>query len=347
MEIPDQLRNKHQADRPSSNKYVRCFVAMSLQQSAEDADKVFQVHIKPTLKRLSIRAFRIDEIEHSGNIDSRILREIDASDLLLADLTYARPSVYFEAGYAEGKGLNVILTCRKDHLSPASSQDLSVHFDLNHRKIIDWSGVSDRTFSKRLESHVRAVARPAFATKRRSSENARHQAEFAKLPVKARLGSIFNAGRKLLQSAGFKEEADDSEEVLTRRTENLIWTGSRKLNNGETQNVVFWTLERYPLGGGGISLIQAWSMNALRGLPMDGPGSGHLIMPVLRPVPRARLESQFPDFVPREKESVVTLIHVFDEGQRSPWRLYVHVVQGVRSVNECRAGVRTIIADMD
>src|SRR5262249_23542867 len=133
-----------------AERFLRCFVAMIIRKNS-DADKLYRKRIRPTLRRIKIRAFRIDEIEHGENIDERILTEIGRSDLLLADLTYARPSVYFEAGFAMGKELTVLLTCRSDHFSPSPDSDLHVHFDINHRKIIEWSDPNDSTFSKRLE----------------------------------------------------------------------------------------------------------------------------------------------------------------------------------------------------
>jgi nucleoside 2-deoxyribosyltransferase len=76
---------------------LRCFVAMAFGQ--EDTD--------------GINAQRVDRIEHNDKIDTKIISEIEAADLVTADLTYARPSVYFEAGYAQ-RAIPVIFTARPD-----------------------------------------------------------------------------------------------------------------------------------------------------------------------------------------------------------------------------------------
>jgi nucleoside 2-deoxyribosyltransferase len=77
---------------------LRCFVAMAFGQ--KDTDAIFRA-LRKTLGPLGVNAQRVDRIEHNDNIDTRIISEIEAADLVIADLTYARPSVYFEAGYAQ------------------------------------------------------------------------------------------------------------------------------------------------------------------------------------------------------------------------------------------------------
>jgi hypothetical protein len=77
---------------------LRCFVAMAFGQ--KDTDAIFKI-LRKTLGPLGINAQRVDRIEHNDSIDTKIISEIEAADLVIADLTYARPSVYFEAGYAQ------------------------------------------------------------------------------------------------------------------------------------------------------------------------------------------------------------------------------------------------------
>ena len=81
---------------------LRCFVAMAFGQ--KDTDAIFRA-LRKTLGPLGVNAQRVDRIEHNDNIDTRIISEIEAADLVIADLTYARPSVYFEAGYAHLLGI--------------------------------------------------------------------------------------------------------------------------------------------------------------------------------------------------------------------------------------------------
>ena len=76
---------------------LRCFVAMAFDHKATDA--IFKI-LRKTLGPVGINAQRVDRIEHNDNIDTKIISEIEAARMVIADLTYARPSVYFEAGYA-------------------------------------------------------------------------------------------------------------------------------------------------------------------------------------------------------------------------------------------------------
>jgi nucleoside 2-deoxyribosyltransferase len=169
-----------------------------------DVENVYRQQIRPSLRRLGVRVIRIDEVEHSDNIDERILREIDASDIVVADLTHARPSVYFEAGYAVKAGVPVIYTCRKDHLSPKSPNDPRVHFDVNHRKIIHWSGRDDESFSRRLQRHLTVVAKPIRDQKQKDAKLEREAIHFGALSQLDRLRAIATTAGRVLGSSDFE-----------------------------------------------------------------------------------------------------------------------------------------------
>jgi nucleoside 2-deoxyribosyltransferase len=51
---------------------------------------------------MKIEPLRVDQIEHNDDIDDKIIELIKKCDFCIADLTYARPSVYYEAGYVYG-----------------------------------------------------------------------------------------------------------------------------------------------------------------------------------------------------------------------------------------------------
>jgi hypothetical protein len=88
-------------------------------------------------------------------------------DVKKADLTYSRPSVYFEAGYAQ-RVVPVIYTVRRDHFKFKADDpngNLKVHFDLQMRNIIDWSSASDKRFPVRLRSRVTKVVLPILLEK--------------------------------------------------------------------------------------------------------------------------------------------------------------------------------------
>lgn len=143
---------------------LRCFVAMAFDQP--DTDAVFTA-IDTTLKPMRIKAIRVDRVEHNDDIDDRIISEIKDADFAIADLTYARPSVYFEAGFAH-RSIPVIYTVRSDHFKPKANDpngNLRVHFDLQMKNIISWKEPNDIFFQKRLRSRLSKVIAPLLRQK--------------------------------------------------------------------------------------------------------------------------------------------------------------------------------------
>lgn len=113
-----------------------------LRIGASDVDKLFDEAIAPATRECGLQAKRVDLTEGRETINERILQLIDGSNLVIADLSYERQNCYFEAGYAQGKGIPVIYMARKDHdprRSGRKANDPRVHFDLDAHKITYWS----------------------------------------------------------------------------------------------------------------------------------------------------------------------------------------------------------------
>ncbi len=133
-----------QASRPT------CFVAMAFDH--DDTDSLYDQQILPTLRRLGIRFVRIDRRQSNDDVNIQIMEQLQSADFCITDLTYARPSAYFEAGFAQ-RSTPVIYTVRRDHLSRAQPDHLRVHFDLQMKPIIPWKSPSDSSFANRLEKN--------------------------------------------------------------------------------------------------------------------------------------------------------------------------------------------------
>jgi hypothetical protein len=72
------------------------FVLMPFDAAFDDA---YKLGIKDTAEQLGIRAERVDEqIFHKENILERVYSQIDAADLIIADLTGRNPNVFYETG---------------------------------------------------------------------------------------------------------------------------------------------------------------------------------------------------------------------------------------------------------
>ena len=136
------------------NRKPICFIAMAF--GREDTDLFYERQILPTLKKNNVSPVIINRRVSNDDINVQIIEQLERADFCIADLTYTRPSVYFEAGFAQ-RSIPVIYTVRKDHLLEGQPEDLRVHFDLKMKPIIDWENPNDSTFSKRLERRIKST----------------------------------------------------------------------------------------------------------------------------------------------------------------------------------------------
>ena len=110
------------SDPSTSSKFlpgegpVRVFVAMSFREEEEPAlVDYWQAMLRAADQaRREFKLIRLDEVEGDYDIVDRIYKEIDASHIVIADLTLSPPNVYLEIGYARGREKLVIQTCRYD-----------------------------------------------------------------------------------------------------------------------------------------------------------------------------------------------------------------------------------------
>jgi hypothetical protein len=214
------------------SRKLKCFVAMAFERT--DTDAIYGRSIEPCLNKLSVKPIRVDRIEHNDDIDDKILEELEDCALAVVDLTYARPSVYFEAGYAQRK-VPVIYTARKDHFRPKPDDEFGtfrVHFDLQMRNIIGWRSPSDKSFPKRLFSRIRYVIRPLLKDRKRSESISKEMTEFGALSPRDKAQAIKQTVASALSSAGYKARKRDSEDSNTsyreRGEDSAAWTGRAK-----------------------------------------------------------------------------------------------------------------------
>ncbi len=142
--LPDGYIHLSSMQRNSSNS-TKGFVAMSFDEGLREIySNGFQVGILGA----GYEPVRMDAVEHINKIDDEIIKQINSSKFLVADFTGHKGGVYFEAGYALGRGLPIFWTCSKEHME-------KLHFDIRQFNCIDWSTLSE--LAKRLQARIEAV----------------------------------------------------------------------------------------------------------------------------------------------------------------------------------------------
>ena len=182
------------------DKSLKCFIAMAF--GKEDTDMFFDNLLLPTLITNNIVPVIINRIESNLDLNIQIYNQIRKCDFCIADLTYARPSVYFEAGYAQ-RNNPVIYTVRKDHLHKGQTENLRVHFDLQMKNLITWDDPFDQSFSSRLEKRIKGTIQDQWLKlKEEESKKAQEEREFLALSVYERLSIIRKTVIKFLKEKG-------------------------------------------------------------------------------------------------------------------------------------------------
>jgi hypothetical protein len=113
-----------------------CFVAMSF---SEELRSIYDEAVAPAIRESGFEPLKIDDevsITSEQTINDAILAAIKKSKFTIADFTQHKAGVYFEAGYALGRGHKVIYTCQKDDIGNA-------HFDTRNYPHIVWKDAVD------------------------------------------------------------------------------------------------------------------------------------------------------------------------------------------------------------
>ena len=121
------------------------FIAMWFNESVNDA----RLAIEKGISAAGYKPFRVDQKEHNNKIDDEIIAGIRGSKFLVADLTGHRGGVYYEAGFAQGLGLEVIWLCRK-------SDEEKRHFDIRQYNCIFWEPDKLPELTRALQKRIEA-----------------------------------------------------------------------------------------------------------------------------------------------------------------------------------------------
>lgn len=112
----------------------------------EHLDSAYRGVIRPLGEEFGYRVLRVDDIEDSGMITAQIIESIAESEIVLADLTSARPNCYYETGVAYATGRELILTIKGKE---------KVHFDLSVHRFIRWK--TEYSLRTQLRQRLKAI----------------------------------------------------------------------------------------------------------------------------------------------------------------------------------------------
>ena len=128
---------------------TKVFIAMWFDPSM---DEVWEKGFRPAITEAGYEPVRVDKQEHVNKIDDEIIAEIRRARFVVADFTHgeggARGGVYYEAGFAHGRGIDVIFTCHKDKFD-------DLHFDTRQYNHISWSEPGE--LKNALKNRISAV----------------------------------------------------------------------------------------------------------------------------------------------------------------------------------------------
>ena len=119
------------------------FIALPFHEP--ELENVVQVLERKIRDKLGFLLVDLNDRARAGIIDDNLREQIENSSFVLAELTHGNPGAYWEAGYAEGKGIPVVYICEKEKFKEGKT-----HFDTNHRMTVFWAKGDLEAFSDEL-----------------------------------------------------------------------------------------------------------------------------------------------------------------------------------------------------
>jgi hypothetical protein len=123
---------------------IQAFIAMSFASDMKLAGNAIQQAITD----MKFKPMLMSCKEHNEEISGEMLYEISKSRFVVADVTGQRRGVYFEAGFAIGRGIPVIWSCREDEIG-------KVHPDTRQYNHVTWN--DEKELTERLTSRIKGT----------------------------------------------------------------------------------------------------------------------------------------------------------------------------------------------
>jgi hypothetical protein len=123
---------------------------MAMKFGDAELDIVVDRCFRPAVARTGFELQILTDQQRAGLIDDQIRAALISARFVIADLTHGSFGAYWEAGFADGRGLPVIYTCRRVEWEKAKT-----HFDTNHMTTVVW----DSAHLKKSEDEMTAIIR--------------------------------------------------------------------------------------------------------------------------------------------------------------------------------------------
>jgi len=103
---------------------MNCFVIMPFAKEFDDVYATIKTNVETIIASRGGKCIRLDDIRPAGPITNRLLQEIQAATLCVADVTGNIPNVMWEVGYAMALGIPIILITQKISELPFDIKDM-------------------------------------------------------------------------------------------------------------------------------------------------------------------------------------------------------------------------------
>ena len=132
------------------NEIKQGFIAMSYKPECNPILETFRAAIHES----GYIAQVIGEKEHNHQIVPEMFFEIERSKFMVVDVTHQNYGAYYEAGYAQALGKEVIVCCSKEVFDNPETRP---HFDIAQKAMIVWTDHADLKdkLKRRIEATVR------------------------------------------------------------------------------------------------------------------------------------------------------------------------------------------------
>ena len=187
---------------------------------SDDFDEIYKGFLVETLSEAGFEVSRADDIQSAQNILKDIVRGIEKSDLIVADLTDSNPNVFYELGLAHALNKPVIMLSQE-------IEDLP--FDLKSYRVIPY--MTHFQEMDRARNDLKGLAAGLLSGEKESGSPV---SDFLGKPVE----SISQGPTEDREAGkvGFLDHLADMEEGFERLTESVTAVGSQTEELGRTAN---------------------------------------------------------------------------------------------------------------